>query len=159
MLHDRPSGHISHNGCDRQLYFRRQEVTVLGGLSFVLALTMGAGASLPLFFDLPSFMIVFTGVLATLLLSGASVPEMVLAPFRWDSYNPKAAGAWRTAGVASLVWGTIGTLLGVIIMLDNVGKINSSLISKGMAIGLLTQLYGILGFVIAYAARRRMEDV
>ncbi len=49
----------------------------------------------------------------------------------------------RNMGTASPAFGMIGTLVGLIIMLDNMGGDPSSL-GKGLAIALITTLYGVL---------------
>ena len=46
-------------------------------------------------------------------------------------------------GAAAPAFGMIGTLVGLIIMLDNMGGDPSSL-GKGLAVALLTTLYGVL---------------
>lgn len=57
--------------------------------------------------------------------------------------NMSTAYILRTMGSYSPAFGMVGTLVGLIIMLDNLGG-DSSKLGKGLAVALLTTLYGVL---------------
>ena len=68
-----------------------------------------------------------------------------------------AATDWQKARFYSLTTGLLGTFIGWIIMLKNMD--DPAAIGPGMAIGILTLLYGlILAFAIALPVSYRLED-
>jgi chemotaxis protein MotA len=68
-----------------------------------------------------------------------------------------AARTWELTGAFALAMGAIGTIIGLVIMLKNMD--DPAAIGPGMAIGILTLLYGlILAFAIALPVSYRLED-
>lgn len=66
--------------------------------------------------------------------------EMAEADFERQSVE---CSVLRYMGAAAPAFGMIGTLVGLVIMLDNLSG-NATLIGKGMAVALITTLYGVL---------------
>ena len=118
---------------------------IVGFLLAIALLVVGSRSNLAAMIDPPSFLIVFGFTLGALLMSGADIPLM-LRGINAGSLTPeeasRAAAGWKTARMAGLAAGGLGTMMGWIIMLKNMDNVIN--IGPGMAIALLTVLYGLV---------------
>ncbi len=133
---------------------------IIGLILIALAIALGFGADLTALIDIQSAVMVVGCTLALLLFSGVNIGTMLKTLFS-NSAAPEekqaANRAWTLTGVYSLMVGAIGTLVGLVIMLKNMD--DPAAVGPGMAIALLTQLYGfLLAFAIAFPMRRLLED-
>ena len=131
---------------------------IVGFLLAIALLVVGSGSNLAAMIDPPSFLIVFGFTLGALLMSGADIPLM-LRGINAGSLTPeeasRAAAGWKTARMAGLAAGGLGTMMGWIIMLKNLD--DPVAIGPGMVISLLTVMYGlILAFVIALPLQTKL---
>ena len=132
---------------------------IIGLLLITAAVALGSEAhptadGVLFFLDFQSAVFVLGGTLALLLFSGSSIGTMFKVLFSNDVTPEEVqAGsrAWTLTGVYSLTVGAIGTIVGLVIMLNNMD--DPAAIGPGMAIALLTQLYG---FWLAFAVARPM---
>ena len=135
---------------------------IVGFVLAILLLMMGIGSNLEAMVDPPSAIIVLGFVFGALLLSGADIPLM-LRGIRPDGLTPdeaaSAAEAWKRVRLFGLAAGGLGTIIGWTIMLRNMD--DPAAIGPGLAISLLTLLYGVvLAFIVALplqAALRRPD--
>lgn len=133
---------------------------IVGLIIILTAFMVGIGSNLGAMMDIPSWIIVILGPLGMLWFSGAGVGGMFSAVFSADATADQltaAARAWRLAGVYALASGAMGTIIGLVIMLKNMD--DPAAIGPGMAIGILTILYGLfLAFAICKPLASRLED-
>jgi flagellar motor component MotA len=123
---------------------------VVGLILALVVLMAGIGSNLSAMIDPPSAIIVLGFTLGALLLGGSDIPLMLrgispaaLAP---DELAASAKG-WKMARFHSLAAGAAGSIIGWIIMLQNLD--DPGAIGPGMAISLLTVMYGLfLAFVV-----------
>ena len=133
---------------------------IVGVVLLVLGIMMGVGGNLPAFIDPPSMIIIITFVLGVLLMSGTRIGSMVASLFTTSSGGPEelalAAQGWALARQASVAAGAVGTLVGAVIMLKNVDDFAA--IGPGIAIGLLTLLYGlVIGYGFCLPCQKHVE--
>ena len=75
---------------------------------------------------------------------GADIREILKANLRSDyTRQMVSANILRTMGSASPAFGMIGTLVGLVVMLGNLGN-DPAQIGRGMAVALITTLYGVI---------------
>ena len=126
---------------------------IVGVVLLVLGIMMGVGGNLPAFIDPPSMIIIITCVLGVLLMSGTRIGSMVASLFTTSSGGPEELALARQASVAA---GAVGTLVGAVIMLKNVDDFAA--IGPGIAIGLLTLLYGlVIGYGFCLPCQKHVE--
>ena len=120
---------------------------VVGFVSILVAIMVGGGSNFGNIIDIPSILIVFGCTIGALLFSGRSIT---------DAFNPlfsrnilcsndgeslwHASETWHEAEKYFVGSGFVGFLIGCIIMLANIE--DPAAIGPGMAIGILTVLYG-----------------
>ncbi|MEE3337761.1 MAG: hypothetical protein VX255_15350, partial [Candidatus Latescibacterota bacterium] len=95
---------------------------IVGFLLAIALLMVGIGPNLGAMINPPSFLIVFGFTLGALLMSGSDIPLM-LRGINAGSLTPaeasRAAAGWKTARMAGLAAGGLGTITGWIIILKN----------------------------------------
>ena len=132
---------------------------IAGVIILVVGMMMGIGSNLPSFVDPPSLVIIFTFVLGVLLISGTSVGSMFAAVFTISGAPEELASAargWALARRASVAAGMVGTLIGAVIMLNNVDDIAA--IAPGAAIGIMTAIYGLVfGYGFCLPCQKHVE--
>ena len=117
---------------------------IIGFIGILTAIMVGIGSNIEGFIDPPSLMIVFGLTVGAILYSGRSISQAVQAIFKCDLSAGEyriAADTWRKTEDYLVGSGIMGTLIGVIIMLKNLD--DPAAIGPGMAIGILTVLYGV----------------
>ena len=117
---------------------------ILGFIGVITAIMVGIGSNLEGFIDPPSLIIVFGLTMGAILYSGRSISQAVGAVFKCDLSADEyriAADTWRKSEDYLVGSGIMGTLIGCIIMLKNLD--DPAAIGPGMAIGILTVLYGV----------------
>ena len=117
---------------------------IIGFIGVITAIMVGIGSNIEGFIDPPSLIIVFGLTIGAILYSGRSVSQAVRAVFKGDLSADEyriAADTWRKTEDYLVGSGIMGTLIGVIIMLKNLD--DPAAIGPGMAIGILTVLYGV----------------
>ena len=118
---------------------------ILGLILALVVLMVGIGSNLSAMIDPPSAIIVVGFTLGALLLSGCDLSLMVRA-ISPDNLSPDelatSARGWKLARFYSLAGGVIGSVIGWSIILANMD--DPAAIGPGMAISLLTVLYGLL---------------
>jgi len=120
-------------------------VVGFGAFGCLLLWAMGRRCSLDTFIDLPSVAIAVGAPLALLLgIFGWSVAREALAVLlgRSGSQNvARSVSFFRLGAAFALAGGFLGTLIGLVVMLKNMD--DPSALGPGMAMALLTQLYGV----------------
>jgi len=117
-----------------------------GAFGCLLLWATGSQCSLVTFIDPPSFAIAAGAPLALLLgifgWSGAREAAAVLLGRSGSPNVSRSVGFFRLGAAFALVGGFLGTLIGLVIMLKNMD--DPSALGPGMAVALLTQLYGVV---------------
>ena len=122
---------------------------IVGFVLIGVFLMVGIGSNLAAMIDPPSLIIVLGFTTGVLLISGSQLGAMLrgISPGSLNAEEAAAAAdGWRSARFGSLAAGAVGTMIGWIIMLKNLD--DPAAIGPGMAISLLTLMYGLL---IAFA--------
>lgn len=131
---------------------------IVGFVLAIVVLMVGIGTNLSAMLDIPSFLIVFGFTFGALLMSGADIPLMlrgIKASSLSDQEAGQAARGWKMARIFALAAGGLGTMTGWIIMLANID--DPAALGPGMAISLLTVLYGLLlAFAIALPLQTKL---
>ena len=118
---------------------------IVGLLLATMAAMVGVGSNFSALIDVPSAIIVFGGLSGLLMFGGTNISAMFrgLSPGSLSSEELRlAAKGWKLARYYALAMGMIGTMIGWIIMLKNMDNVIN--IGPGMAIALLTVLYGLV---------------
>ena len=118
------------------------------GFVFILVAIMGIGSNLGNIIYIPSILIVFGCTIGALLFSGRSITDAFNPLFSRKSLRSGdgealrcASETWTEAESYFVGSGFVGFLIGCVIMLVNID--NPAHIGPGMAIAILTVLYGI----------------
>lgn len=136
---------------------------ILGFVLFVVLIGFSLGSSFPIFLDSPSA-ILCVGLLVSILLSGfgSGIGAACRSVFRHDvdrQILSQGLLVLERAKSAAVGGGTLGTLLGLVIILKNLDDPKD--LAPGFAVALLTSLYalflayGVLG-VLAAGVRRKL---
>ena len=150
--------------------------TVVGLMLAISALGVGIGSNITSMLHLQSFVIVIGGTLGALFVS-FPLTELIKAPFdiglRYTFFFPKAVSSpedlkkikkelelgilmYSRMKTYAQATGWIGVLIGLVIMLRNMD--DPAAIGPGMAIGLLTALYGtIIAYLICLPIQTKLE--
>lgn len=132
---------------------------LVGIVLAVAVLMVGIGSNLNAVFDIPSLIIVLGGTIGMLLLGGSALGPMLRTIGSGPATEAEARAAakgWRMARIYALASGLIGDIIGWVIMLKNLD--DPAAIGPGMAIALLTTLYGItLAFVVCLPCQANAE--
>lgn len=117
----------------------------LFGLILVLVcLSVAAGSNASPLIDPPSLIITLGGTIGALLFAGASIPAMLksLVSAELGAETQEAVRGWKLAAGFSLILGSSGTLIGLVIMLKHMD--DPAAIGPGFAIANLTSLYALI---------------
>ena len=121
---------------------------VVGFASILIAIMVGVGSNLGNIIDIPSILIVFGCTNGALLFSGRSIIDAFIPLFSRKSLRSgdgealsRASETWTEAESYFVGSGFVGFLIGCVIILVNID--NPAHIGPGMAIAILTVLYGI----------------
>lgn len=124
-------------------------VRILTGLAIWIGFAVAAiGSGIMSFIDVPSVMIVLGGSFALLLInfSFVEMKTIIIQTLTLSSMDPddrhKAILFWQAATRAYLCTGTIGTLIGLVLMLQQLD--DPSAIGPAMAVALLTIMYALV---------------
>ena len=132
---------------------------IAGVFFLVVGMMMGIGANLPHFVDPLSLIMTLTFVLGVLLMSGYRVGSMFASVFSTPGAPDELAAAargWALARRASVAAGLIGTLIGAVIILNNLNDIAA--IGPGSAIGIMTVIYGlVIGYGFCLPCQKYLE--
>ena len=139
---------------------------IIIAIIFVL-LGIGGGKSglvggILIFINLPSALIVVGGALALILAAhgGKGLGLVFKAPFSRDMIKEdikKSINVYKDLKLYLIVWGWVGTMIGLILMLTNLDI--QDLVGPGLAIALLTVFYGYLtAYLICHPIQRRLEQ-
>ncbi len=126
-------------------------------------LAISPGAAFAAFIDFPAAVLVFGGMLGVLLLSHEADTWKLFGRFllrRSDSFRQDdretLVGFLQTAGRGSIACGGLGTVIGLIVMLGNLG--DPAAIGPGMAVALLAIFYALfLSELVIRPMRRSLE--
>ena len=132
---------------------------IIGFVFFITLILLAMGDPI-IFLDISSLSIALLGALGMLLLGGSNIPVMFKAVFSGDA-TPEELRAgisgWQRARACLLAAGVTCVLIGLIIILKNIG--DPALIGPGMALALLGSFYAlVLGFGICLPLQARLED-
>ena len=116
--------------------------------------------SLPSFIDIPCIIMTVGIGLGGLLLSGNKIGKMFVAIFSSSASKEEiesAAIGWRLARQLFIASGAIGTVIGFILILNNLD--DPAAIGPGAAIALIAPFYGlILGYGICLPLQYKLEE-
>ncbi|MEW6236502.1 MAG: MotA/TolQ/ExbB proton channel family protein [Candidatus Omnitrophota bacterium] len=144
------------------LYFFVGEFILL----LVIAATLWFGGTISIFIDWPSLIFILVGCPATLLMSFS--PQEIAAAFRhavggeWDlDEQRRSAYIWECAVRNLLLLGAVGTIIGLVQMLQNL--MDPSQIGPAMCAAVITFLYGVVFSIVfpipaLYAIKKRIQD-
>lgn len=131
----------------------------IGVIIVIGAFFVALGGNAASFLDIPTFIITFGGLVALLLFSGTDIPGMFRA-LRAEAGGEdirQAAGAWRNAAAFALAVGSVGTIIGLIMILKYME--DPADLGPGSAIGMLTSLYAVvLAFAVCMPIYRSLES-
>ena len=134
-------------------------MSLIGIIVISIALGMGLGYDLTTFIDTTSLIITLGGAISLLLFSGINVKAMFKGVFAKNmTADELRAGArgWEFFGIYTLVVGALGTLIGLVLMLQHIDDPTSLL--PATAVCLLTHVYGFgLASFISMPLRKKLE--
>jgi flagellar motor component MotA len=116
-------------------------LAVLLFLFLVIGFIISVHGNIAYFLDWPS-MIIFFGIILTGL----------LGKFGVKFYKRPKEDLLDAAGIFSIIGGVLGTIMGLIIMLQNLSDPSS--IGVAMAVAHITTFYGLISFIACKVARR-----
>jgi flagellar motor component MotA len=117
----------------------------IGFVLLIVFLVLGSGIHARSMIDPPSLIITLGGMVFALLFAGVSMPSMVKVFFSGDTEADvvqEGIRGWKLAAVFALIMGSIGTLIGLVIMLKNMD--DPAAIGPGFAIANLTSIYALI---------------
>jgi len=139
------------NTCSTSLVWR---VIGFGGFGCLLLWAMGRRCTLGTFIDPPSMAIAVGAPLALLLgifgWSGAREAVAVLLGRPGCQNVVRSVSFFRLGAAFALAGGFLGTVIGLVVMLKNMD--DPSALGPGMAVAILTQLYGVGLAMMSYSA-------
>lgn len=113
---------------------------------FVLVLFLSG--SISAFLDIPSLLLIGGGVLIPVWARHGK--EGIFGLFMGEDEN-----VFYTASIAALLTGALGSLIGLVLMLQNLS--DPSAIGPAMAVSLLTLVYGILISMLCFVRCRKLR--
>ena len=130
----------------------------IGLVLLVVFLVLGSGSAAHSMIDPPSLIITLGGMIAALLLAGVNIPVMAKVFFSDAEPDQVREGisGWKLAAVFALVMGSVGTLIGLVIMLKNMD--DPAAIGPGFAIANLTSIYALMmAFAVCLPVYKSLE--
>ena len=134
---------------------------LLGILIASIMILLGVGGDILLFINIQSILIVLGISLALILASygGKGLGLVFKAPFARNMSKEdikKCINIYKDLKVYLIVSGFIGTLIGLILMGANLTDLDA--LGPGLALSLITILYGLLAYIISLPIQRRLEQ-